>query len=73
MSLTPRGMQPLNKDIIDSHLLEVFRNLRSSINFDGLTDIQTVIFKEPFSFINFAFVTQKRKNESALIELVTRS
>ena len=40
-------------------ILEVLRKLRSSIHFEGLTDIQTVIFKEFFSFINFTVVTRK--------------
>ena len=54
-------------------LREVLRNLRSSIDFYGFTDIQTVTFKEFFSFINFTFLTQKWENESFTIELVTRS
>ena len=33
------------------HLLEHLRNLRSSIDFYGFTDIQTVLFKE-FFFIH---------------------
>ena len=40
-------------------ILEILRNVRSSIDFEGLTDIQTVIFKEFFSFINFTVVTRK--------------
>ena len=35
--------------------------------------MQTVTLKEFFSFINFTFVTQKRKNKSLTIELLTRS
>ena len=54
-------------------ILEILRNVRSSIDFEGLTDIQTVIFKEFFSFINFTVVTRKWENKSASIELVTRS
>ena len=34
-------------------------------------DIQTVTFKDFFSFINSTFVTRKWKNKSLTIELVT--
>ena len=43
----------------DIQLQEVLRNLKSSIDFKGFADIQTIIFKEFFSFINFKFVTRK--------------
>ena len=38
-----------------------------------LTDIQTVIFKGFFSFINFTFVIQKWETKSSAVELVTRN
>ena len=54
-------------------LQEVFRNLRRSIVFQGFTNVQTVIFKEFFLFVDFIFVTRIWENKSAPIELVTGS
>ena len=54
-------------------LKEVLRNLISSIDFYGFTEIQTVTVKDSISFINFMFVTRKRQNKSLNIELVIRS
>ena len=54
-------------------LWEVLRNLRSSINFQGFTEIQIVKFKDFFSFFKFTFVTRKWEDKNATIELVTRN
>ena len=56
MPLLLLSMPGKPQDILFEALL---RNLRSNIYFSGFTGIQTVIFKEVFSFINFTFVTRK--------------
>ena len=46
-------------------------NTKSVIERRSPCHFETVIFKDFFSFINFLFVTRKRKNKGLTIELVT--